>query len=199
VPYNRVVVDQIPLRERRRLETSAAIVAAAHELFVRQGYDATTMDDVADAAVVSRRTLFRYFPTKEDLVFSDEDGMLGVVTDALATAPPDLTPFAAAQWACRALARYLEPRREELLTVNSLVESAATLKTRQTTKFARWHVELCGAVANRGAAHDDADLIARVSVACFQSALDRWYADDSQSLQHRVTTTFRRLSRVSQT
>ena len=199
MPYDRLVVDQIPLRERRRLETSAAIIAASRELFVRQGYDATTMDDVADAAVVSRRTLFRYFPTKEDLVFSDEDAMLGVVLDALAGAPADLTPFAAAQWACRALARYLQPRRDDLLTVNGLVESAATLKSRQTTKFARWHVEVRDAVAERGAGPDDADLIARVSVTCFQAALDRWFADGSQSLQNRVTTTFRRLSRVART
>ena len=189
----------MPLRERRRLETSAAIVATAHELFARQGYDATTMDDVADAAVVSRRTLFRYFPTKEDLVFSDEDGMLGVVLDALAAAPPELTPFGSARWACQALARYLDPRREELLTVNRLVESAATLKTRQTTKFARWHVELRTAVANRGVNHDDAELIARVSVSCFEAALDRWYADGSRALQDHVTTTFRHLSRLSAT
>ena len=187
----------MPLRERRRLQTSAAIVATAHELFIRQGYDATTMDQVADAAVISRRTLFRYFPTKEDLVFSDEDGMLGVVLDALAAAPPELTPFGSARWACQALARYLDPRREELLTVNRLVESAATLKTRQTTKFARWHVELRTAVANRGANHDDAELIARVSVSCFEAALDRWYADGSQALQDHVTTTFRHLSRLS--
>ena len=191
------MVDPIPLRERRRLETSAAIVTTAHALFVRQGYDATTMDQVADAAAVSRRTLFRYFPTKEDLVFSDEDGMLGVVVDALAAAPPELTPFAGAQSACQALARYLEPRREELLTVDRLVESAATLKTRQTTKFARWHVELRAAVANRGADVEEAELIARVSISCFEAALDRWYADGSRALQDHVTTTFRRLSRLS--
>ena len=192
------MVDPAPLRERRRLETSAALVAAAHELFVRQGYDATTMDDIADAAVVSRRTLFRYFPTKEDLVFSDEDGMLGVVSDALAAAPAELTPLASAAWACRALARYLQPRREELLTVNQLVASAVTLKTRQTTKFARWHIELRAAVAKRGATDNDADLIARVSVACFEAALDRWYADGSRSLQDHLTSTFGRLRRLSQ-
>jgi AcrR family transcriptional regulator len=196
--YTRAVPDQTPLRERRRRETSAAIVATAHELFVRQGYDATTIDDVARAAVVSRRTLFRYFPTKEDLVFSDEDGMLGVIMDALAAAPEKLGPFASAEWACQALARYLEPRREELLTVRRLVESAATLRTRQTTKFARWHVELCAAVAKRGAVHDDADLIARVAIVCFEAALDRWYADGSRPLQDHVRTTFRRLNRVSQ-
>ena len=175
------------------------IIAAAHDLFIRQGYDDTTMDDVADAAMLSRRTLFRYFPTKEDLVFSDEDEMIAVVTDAVAAAPPDFAPFGAARWACRALARYLEPRRTEMLTMNELVESAVTLKTRQAAKFTRWHVEVRDAVADRGAAHNDADLIARVSVACFQSALDRWLVDDSQSLQNRVTSAFRRLRRVSQT
>jgi AcrR family transcriptional regulator len=60
------------LREQKKAETRAALVKAAQDLFHRKGYEATTIDEIAEAAVVSRRTFFRYFPTKEDLVFPQQ-------------------------------------------------------------------------------------------------------------------------------
>jgi AcrR family transcriptional regulator len=60
------------LRERKKAKTRAAIQHEALRLFRQQGYGSTTVEEVADAAEVSVSTLFRYFPSKEDLVLSDE-------------------------------------------------------------------------------------------------------------------------------
>lgn len=60
------------LRERRRAETQRAIQAHAVRLFTERGYDSTTMNEIADAAGVSPMTLYRHFPTKEDLVLVDQ-------------------------------------------------------------------------------------------------------------------------------
>ncbi|MGF1425955.1 TetR/AcrR family transcriptional regulator [Kitasatospora sp. LaBMicrA B282] len=60
------------LRERKKARTRAAIQQHALRLFRDQGYDATTMEQIAEAAEVSTSTVFRYFPTKEELVVSDE-------------------------------------------------------------------------------------------------------------------------------
>lgn len=57
------------LTERRHQQTKSDITRAAIDLFLRDGYDSTTMADVAEAADVSRRTVYRHFPSKEDLVF----------------------------------------------------------------------------------------------------------------------------------
>ena len=57
------------LIERRHLQTRTAIADAAVALFIERGYVGTTMDDIADAAGVSRRTAYRHFPSKDDLVF----------------------------------------------------------------------------------------------------------------------------------
>ena len=60
------------LRERKKLKTRRAIRAAAFGLFAAQGYEATTVDQIAADADVSPSTFFRYFPTKEDLVVTDD-------------------------------------------------------------------------------------------------------------------------------
>ena len=60
------------LRERKKARTRAAIQRHALRLFREQGYDATTVSQIAEAAEVSDSTFFRYFPTKEDVVLWDE-------------------------------------------------------------------------------------------------------------------------------
>jgi AcrR family transcriptional regulator len=67
-----VVGDAPGLRERRRIRQKQAIQDDALKLFVANGYEQTTIDDIAHAAAISPRTFFRYFPTKEDVVLWDE-------------------------------------------------------------------------------------------------------------------------------
>ncbi|GGW36497.1 TetR family transcriptional regulator [Streptomyces caelestis] len=62
------------LRERKKIKTRQAIRAATYALIEEQGYDATTIEQIADRAEVSPSTVFRYFPTKEDIVVTDEWG-----------------------------------------------------------------------------------------------------------------------------
>ncbi|MFF3329129.1 TetR/AcrR family transcriptional regulator [Streptomyces sp. NPDC002888] len=60
------------LRERKKIKTREAIRTATYGLIKEQGYDATTIEQIADRAEVSPSTVFRYFPTKEDIVLTDE-------------------------------------------------------------------------------------------------------------------------------
>jgi AcrR family transcriptional regulator len=70
------------LRERKKQQTRETIARAAHELFAERGYHATTLPDIAQAADVSTRTIFAYFPSKEDILFSE----FAVLKEALARA-----------------------------------------------------------------------------------------------------------------
>lgn len=63
---------KLGLRERKKLKTRLAIREATYRLIAEQGYDATTVEQIAEAAEVSPSTVFRYFPTKEDIVLTDE-------------------------------------------------------------------------------------------------------------------------------
>jgi AcrR family transcriptional regulator len=75
------------LRERKKRQTREALTRAAQELFVERGYDATTLAEIAEAAGVSTRTIFAYFPGKEDILFATEQTMLDALGQALAERP----------------------------------------------------------------------------------------------------------------
>jgi AcrR family transcriptional regulator len=75
------------LRERKKRRTRESIAAAAHRLFVEHGYHATTLPDIAEAADVSTRTIFAYFPSKEDILFSGFAETIDDLAQALAHRP----------------------------------------------------------------------------------------------------------------
>lgn len=87
------------LRERKKAKTRAAIQQHALRLFQKQGYDATTVEEIAAAAEVSPSTFFRYFPTKEDVaLYDDLDPLL---LAAFAAQPAELSPIQAMRGALR--------------------------------------------------------------------------------------------------
>ncbi|GAB2813112.1 TetR family transcriptional regulator [Actinocorallia aurea] len=83
-------LDRLPLRERKKLKTRISIQEHALRLFTEQGYEATTVEQIAEAAEVSPSTFFRYFPTKEDTVLTDEYDPL--ISEAFHDIPPDVEP-----------------------------------------------------------------------------------------------------------
>lgn len=89
---------------RRKEVTRAAIVAAAMRLFDEQGFHATTVQQIADAAQVSERTFFRYFESKEDLLLTDFVTVLGEAASGLALRPLEEAPLEAIHQAVRSVA-----------------------------------------------------------------------------------------------
>src|ERR1700735_5238989 len=92
-------------RERKKARTRAAIREHALRLFREQGYHATTVEQIADAAEVSPSTFFRYFPTKEDVVLQDDFDILALAE--LEAQPPELSPVAGFRAAAAAARRQL--------------------------------------------------------------------------------------------
>ncbi len=87
------------LRERKKAKTRAAIQREALRLFREQGYDATTVSQIAEAVEISPSTFFRYFPSKEDVVLYDE--LDPIMFAAFEAQPPELTPMQAIRGALR--------------------------------------------------------------------------------------------------
>jgi AcrR family transcriptional regulator len=91
---NDVAVEGKPgLRERKKAKTRAAIQEQALRLFREQGYSATTVEEIAEAAEVSPSTFFRYFGTKEDVILYD--AMDPIILAAFIGQPPELSPMQA--------------------------------------------------------------------------------------------------------
>jgi AcrR family transcriptional regulator len=84
-----VHVEASGLRERKKQRTRELIASTALELFAERGYHATTVADIAAAAEVSERTVFTYFHTKEEILFSDHADLQRRLTEALAERPPE--------------------------------------------------------------------------------------------------------------
>jgi len=82
----------VSLRERKRARTRQALVDAATELFERNGYDETTIADIAAAADIGTRTFFSYFPTKEELLFPETDVRVRAAIESIAARGPDDGP-----------------------------------------------------------------------------------------------------------
>ena len=116
------------LRERKKAKTRAAIQAAALQLFERQGYDATTVDQIAELAEVSQATFFRYFPAKEEVVLHDRYDPL-LLAD-LRDQPPELSPITALRRTLRSVlgtlpADELARERQRALLIMSVPELRA--------------------------------------------------------------------------
>ena len=88
-PY-RDDVEKPGLRERKKLRTREALTDAAYELFRANGFDATTVDQIAEAVEVSSRTFFRYFTSKEDVALSLADEQITAMLDGFAAQPADV-------------------------------------------------------------------------------------------------------------
>ena len=95
------------LRERKKIKTRASIRAHAMRLFQEQGYNETSVEQIAEAAEVSPSTFFRYFPTKEDVVLADD--IDPVMLEALADQPADLPPMQAIREGMRRMFAALDP------------------------------------------------------------------------------------------
>ncbi|MEJ0028670.1 MAG: TetR family transcriptional regulator [Rhizomicrobium sp.] len=163
-------------RERKRAETRARIIESALKLFVKRGFDGTTLDDIAAAAGISRRTFFHYFESKEDLAFawldSTSDDIVAAATRERADQP--LLAIAA-----NAIAACATPYgRDEAFALARLVNETPALKDRSQMKYGRLEEALAAALAARkGLKKDDlkARLAAMTAVGALRVASQRWY------------------------
>jgi AcrR family transcriptional regulator len=127
------------LRERKKRETRETIARAAWKLFTRRGFDEVTVADVAAAAGVSEKTVFNYFPAKEDLVFGAGMQRTAALIDAVRTRPAGssiVEPFR--RWTMDYLDRVEHDPPDELTAIPRLVMRSDQLRARL---FVGWEQE----------------------------------------------------------
>ncbi|MET8043809.1 helix-turn-helix domain-containing protein [Micromonospora sp. NPDC005215] len=182
------------LRAQRRADTQRTIQAQAVRLFSERGYDATTVHHVAEAAGVSPMTVYRHFPTKEDLVLLDERGQL--VAERIAAAP-------AAQPLVRRIGGALIEsaatltggnHREFLLARLRLMISTPALRAKHLDNQYALQQVIVAAVGDDATDPDTAFRVQAAASACLaalHTAVVRWAEDDGRGeLPELIATAF---------
>jgi AcrR family transcriptional regulator len=146
------------LRDRNRVRARAEIVAAAQALFLSQGYAETSVEQVAEAAGVAPRTVFRHFPRKEDLVFHRHSEQVGRFAALLAEQPDDRPALDALVAALLGMLRLDEgPSDGSMLR---LLDREPELQRRDAALIADHHAAAVAFLATRGADPQRAELLA---------------------------------------
>ncbi|MFG2829162.1 TetR/AcrR family transcriptional regulator [Streptomyces sp. NPDC048434] len=183
---------KVGLRERKKIQTRQAIRRAAYRLFEEQGYDATPVDQIAEAADVSPSTVFRYFPTKEDIVLTDEyDAVLETGLRARPAGEPMVESMR--QVTIEALRKITEEDRTELVQRVRLIREVPAIRGRTAENTARDAKMLAAVLAERsGRPADDLELrvVIGAILAGLQEAMLSWVEDgqttDLEDLIHRT-------------
>ncbi|WP_345442250.1 TetR family transcriptional regulator [Actinoallomurus vinaceus] len=168
------------LRERTRRAVRAELAELALGLFVERGYERTTVEDIAAAAGLSRRSFFRYFPTKEDVLFGDVDELAEQIAEDIRARPGDEDA-----WAClHAVLRDWEPRvhaAQRELTGLRLIETTPALRARLHQKRDELRDRIAAALRERPGAPLDAftaDLLTAAAGAALDAVAREWLRSD---------------------
>ncbi|OXM60467.1 TetR/AcrR family transcriptional regulator [Amycolatopsis vastitatis] len=166
-----------PLREQTRSVVRSLLARTAIELFAAKGYDNTTLDEVAAAAGVSRRTLFNYFRSKEDLALSSLAEQGDLIAARLAERPAGEDPWTALRAAFGVLDE-IEMSPEGRLEFITLLFGNDSLRAGHAEKQARWQDLFAPLIEPRLPDTDrrilEARSIAAAAIVCLQVANEEW-------------------------
>lgn len=161
-------------------------------LFSKRGFDATTVDDIAAAAGIGRRTFFRYFSSKNDVVWGRFAEGLGDFRASLAATPVEVPLGEALRHAVVAF-NALEPAQVPVHRQRmSLILTVSSLQAHSTLMYAEWRAVVAEFVAARtGAAPDDLlpRLAGHVMLGAAVSAYEHWLADERSQLSELLDAT----------
>lgn len=166
-------------RERKRRETLQRITDAAIRLFGEQGYEASTLDAIAAAAGISRRTFFHYFKSKDDILLSMQQGMGEMLVAALAQQPSTKPPLEATRDALLSLSAPYP--LEELLATDRLMRSSEAVQARKQATYVQAEHMLYAALAERWPAPEpELRLIALLTIGAMRLSLDAFARANGQ-------------------
>ncbi|GAA5156008.1 MULTISPECIES: TetR family transcriptional regulator [Amycolatopsis] len=159
---------------RQRLEL------AALELFAERGYESTTVAEITERAGVTKRTFFRYFADKREVLFSGQEALSQLFTDAIEGAPESATPIEVMAAGLDAVSVLFPPERLELVRRRQAIIAANTdLQERELLKLATVTTVMAAALGERGLPGPVARLTAEVGSLAFTTGFARWIAPDN--------------------
>lgn len=169
------------LRERKQQQTRERLKRAAMALFLERGFEAATIDDIAAAADVSRRSFFHYFASKEDVVAAwQEDAAAALVAGILAR-PADESMLTAAEIAIAAAVKRIDPT--EAAAMSRLKRDNPALHARDQLKYEKLERALADGLAQRAGRKSDrlkARLVAMIATGAMRVGGESWIGEGAR-------------------
>jgi mycofactocin system transcriptional regulator len=182
---------------RPRSTTRADLERIGFARFAEQGFEQTTVEDIARAAGIARRTFFRYFASKADLVWGDFEGQLSRLRELLDAAPAEVPATEALRAAVVEFNRYDDTEVTWHRQRMDLILNVPTLQADATLRYASWRAVVAEFTARRVGLRADAllpRLVGHTALAAALSAYEYWLSNPGSDLSDLLQTTLTRLT-----
>lgn len=155
------------------------LVVAAVDLFTEQGYDATTVAQIAERAGVTKSTFFRHFSDKRELLVAGQETLSTLLAEGIAEAPSDATPLEAVAAGLERASTAMGPANRELgPRLKAAVAASTELQERDALKSVGLAAAMTAALVGRGIADATAHLAAELGVLAFKRGYAQWSEGD---------------------
>lgn len=177
--------------------THDEIATVALELFRQDGFEATSVEDIADAVGVERRTIFRYFPSKNDIVWGDFGWVIERLRQHLEESEDSVPLMDALRRAAVLSNRYPKDQLPALRLRMTLITTAPALQANSMLRYAAWRQAIAEWAAVR-LGEDPTDLvpevIAQTALGASMAAFTRWVNSPGEDLEECVDSAYRMLA-----
>jgi AcrR family transcriptional regulator len=171
---------------------------AAMELYRERGFEQTTVAEIAERAGLTKRTFFRHFTDKRDVLFAGAHLLQERVAGAVAGAPESAAPITAVAAGIQSAVTLLQENPERVRDRQAVVSANPELRERELIKLASLAAAVADALRARGVAPRAADLAAEAGIAAFKVAVESWIATpDDRDLPRLVRDVFAELRAVT--
>ncbi|GHG11764.1 MULTISPECIES: TetR/AcrR family transcriptional regulator [Amycolatopsis] len=161
--------------------TRVRLLDAALDLFGERGYDSVTVAEIAERAGLTKRTFFRHFSDKREVLFAGQEVLSRLFAEAIADAPASATPIEAVAAALQAAATPFGPqRRDRARQVQAVVAGHSDLRERELLKLATLRAAMADALSARGVPAPTATLAAEIGGLAFTTGFARWVAPGNE-------------------
>jgi len=156
------------------------LAQAAMALYAEQGFERTTVAEIAARAGLTERTFFRHFADKREVLFYGLDMARDLLVRAVADAPASATPMDAVGGALQVLGAVLQENPERVRLRDAIVSAHAELRERELIKLAAFASAVAAALRDRGVPEPAASLAAETGIGVFKVAFARWISEPGQ-------------------
>lgn len=161
---------------RKRVEGRRRVREVAFSLFEKQGFESTTVDEIAEASGVSRRSIFRYFKSKEGIFFATQHEKLEMFRELVSQPQEGESPYQTARRACLTLAQHFEQDRAQIMTHYRITATAQSLMPLDASLNRSWDDAMLSALLRGQESSWQHEVLAGAMMGMMRAVLRGWVA-----------------------